>query len=430
MAGDEGKDEKIIKTSIDSLMDFIKNKGAAIDISEAATSLGITESIAEQWAKVLEEANLIKISYRVGKMFVEPVQLSAAETKIVTTKIDTRRDMLEEEVSVQLKQLDKIGDIIDAAKISASNAEEVFKQKAPEMQQRLNELNKVYENVNAQYNYIESASKKIDEINDRINKGLSSTLSKIEMYSSLDVVKNIEEVQSKIGEALRSAGEVNGELNTVLKERDKAIDDIRKGLNAQIESLKKQLDSAISDLNQRVKLAVEQVKEEERELEAQESALKKASQEMAQFNKEKAEYEKEINGAKAAFNDQYSTRKQEMSRNIAAFENELKGFNAKIEEMKSAFGDVANIFDSINTAKKELAEASEKLSSAKADAQELYEMVKALSVATSMAPDKKLKELNDLSNRSQELGHKIDSIKEGITKAAGSIRSKKGRDNA
>ena len=433
-AGGGKEGSKVVKTSIDALMEFIRSKGTSIDVDDAATALGIPPQIAEQWAKVLEEANLVKISYKVGKMFVESVSLSPENSKIVTAKIATKRDMLEEEVSLQFKQLDKIGDIIDAAKISASNAEAVFKKKAPEMQQRLNELNKVYENVRAQYKYIEYASKKVGETNDKVNKALTAMLSKIEAYSSTDMVKNIEEIQKKINESAKSASEVNGELSTILKEKDKAIDDIRKNLNAQIESLKKQLDDAFKEINGNIRVSVEQIREEEKSIAAQEAALKDAMQSMAQFNKEKAAYEKEINAARVYFNDQYALRKQEIEKNISVFEAELKEFNARINEMKNAFGDVANIFDTINGAKKDLTEASNKLAEAKKEAANLYDMIKALSAAEGIAPEKRIDELDKLTTRSRDLNDKINSISSDITKAAGRIKSNadkgKGDQNA
>ncbi|MGC8623043.1 MAG: hypothetical protein ACP5UC_03760 [Candidatus Micrarchaeia archaeon] len=430
MAGEGDKDSKIVKTSIDSLIEFIKSKGTAIEISTAASALGIAEPIAEQWAKILEEANLIKISYRVGKMFVEPITLSPENSRIVETKIATKRDMLEEEVSMQLKQLDKIGDIIDAAKISAGNAETVFRQKAPEMQQRLNEINKVYENVNIQYKYIQEASSKVEETSGRINKELDALIAKINGYSSSNVAKTIEDLQAKIAETTKSTSEVNGELGTILKEKDKAIDNIRKNLEKEIETLKKQVNGQFEDLNKKVKIAVEQIKEQERQLATYDKEIKEVMQSIEQFNKQKNVYIKEINSAKVYFNDQYSTRRQEIERSIGSFEKELKDFNSSVDNLKKSFGGVAEIYDSITNAKNDLAVAEKELESAKSEASKLYEMVKALAVATDLTPTKKAEKLNELSNSAKSLNEKVDGIREKITKAAGDIKSEGGKDDA
>ena len=81
MAGDEKKEVGEVKTSIDALLDLIKSRGL-VDVSVAASELGIAGAVAEQWAKVLEENNLVKISYRVGKMYVEPVAVSPGDRLI------------------------------------------------------------------------------------------------------------------------------------------------------------------------------------------------------------------------------------------------------------------------------------------------------------------------------------------------------------
>ncbi len=430
MADEGNKGAKVVKTSIDSLIEFIKSKGVATEISTVASSLGIAEPIAEQWAKVLEEANLIKISYRVGKMFVEPVTLSPENSKIIATKIATKRDMLEEEVSMQLKQLDKIGDIIDAAKISAGNAETVFKQKAPELQQRLNEINKVYDNVNTQYKYIQEARKKVEETNESVNKELDALISKINNYSSSNVAKTLEEIQAKIEATAKSTSEVNGELGTILKEKDKSIEDIKKNLEKDLAALKRQVSSQFDELNKNVKIAVEQIKDQEKALAIHESEIKSAKQSIEQFNKQKAEYEKEINTAKVYFNDQYSTRKQEIERSISSFEKELNDFNGSINEMKKAFGGVAEIYDSITNARKDLADAEKELIEVKAEASKLYETIKALSVATDLSPTKKAEQLSELDNSAKSISGKIDRISGKIVKASGEIKTDKGEGNA
>ena len=58
------------KTTIDTLTELLKSKGK-MEINKIADSLGIDTSIAENLIKVLEDANLVKVTYEVGKMYVE-----------------------------------------------------------------------------------------------------------------------------------------------------------------------------------------------------------------------------------------------------------------------------------------------------------------------------------------------------------------------
>lgn len=424
MAGDEKKEVGEVKTTIDALLDIIKSKGL-VDISAAAATLGIAAPVAEQWAKVLEENNLVKISYRVGKMFVEPMSVSKGDIKLVTAKIETRRDMLEEEVSVQLEQINKIGDIIEAAKISAGNAETIFKQKAPEEQQMLNELNRVYNNVEKQYAEIEDAKKKVEETNDRINKSLTDTLSKIAAYSSSDIVKNIEETRERMSAAIKSVSEVNAAANSIIKQKDKAFEDIRKKFAEQVAAEKAQMDKEFKDINNRLQVSLDQVKIEENKIREQNSSLRAATEGLETFNKEKAAMEKELNAARVHFNDQYLVRRQELEKNLSLFDDKMKTFYSKVKEMKDAFGDVANIFDSIEGAKKDLAEVTTKLASAKVQAQGLQEALKTLS-SSDMPVGQSADAVDKIARDIKGLNATIDDVRGGITKAASNIKPTQG----
>ncbi len=421
MAGDEKKEVGEVKTSIDALLDLIKSRGL-VDVSVAASELGIASSVAEQWAKVLEENNLVKISYRVGKMYVEPMAVSPGDLKMVAAKIETRRDMLEEEVSVQLEQINKIGNIIEAAKISAGNAETIFKQKAPEEQQMLNELNRVYTSVEKQYSQIEEARKKAEEVNDRINKNLTEMLAKIAAYSSNDIVKNIDDAKTRMSAAMKNASEVNAGLNAIIKEKDKEFESIRKGFEEQVKAARAQLEKSLKETNDSLRVSEDQVKIEEKKLEEQNASLRTAVEALERFNKEKAAMERELNATRVSFNDRYLIGKQELEKDLKLFNDKMSTFYSKVKEMKDAFGDVANIFDSIENAKKDLAEVSTKLADAKTQAQRLSEAMRALSAA-SIPIGESAGAVDKLAKESKEVQNKIDDVRSGIQSAAGKIKA-------
>ena len=66
------------KTSIDSLIELLSDKGK-LDLNTVSITLGVSPTIMEEWAKVLESGKLIKVSYEVGKMYLE---LLASETEV------------------------------------------------------------------------------------------------------------------------------------------------------------------------------------------------------------------------------------------------------------------------------------------------------------------------------------------------------------
>jgi methyl-accepting chemotaxis protein len=164
------------------------------------------------------------------------------------------------------------------------------------------------------------------------------------------------------------------------------------------------------------------VKIEEKKLGEQNASLRAAVEALERFNKEKAAMERELNATRVSFNDRYLTGKQELEKNLKLFNDKRGTFYSKVKEMKDAFGDVASIFDSIENAKKDLAEVSTKLADARTQAQRLSEAMRALSAA-SMPIGESAGAVDKLVKESKEVQDKIDEVRSGIQKAAGGIKT-------
>jgi len=94
------------KTTIDSLAELLREKGK-MELGKIAQSLGVEQNVVENWAKVLEAGNMVKISNEVGKMYVEPLQVTKEQEAAVAATIDAQRAKLENELAMQRTTLDR-----------------------------------------------------------------------------------------------------------------------------------------------------------------------------------------------------------------------------------------------------------------------------------------------------------------------------------
>src|SRR5271156_5028815 len=87
------------RTSIDTLLELLKVKGKS-ELNGIAIALDVDPRIVENWAKVLETGNLIKISYKVGKMYLEPLNMKPDQQQDMQARIDVTKFILEEDIAI------------------------------------------------------------------------------------------------------------------------------------------------------------------------------------------------------------------------------------------------------------------------------------------------------------------------------------------
>src|ERR1700674_2839127 len=88
------------KTTIDSLAELLKEKGK-MELGKIAQIMGVEQNVVENWAKVLEQGGIARITYEVGKMYVAPISLSKEQEQVVRANVDAERSALESDVASQ-----------------------------------------------------------------------------------------------------------------------------------------------------------------------------------------------------------------------------------------------------------------------------------------------------------------------------------------
>ncbi len=61
-----------VETSVDELVDYLREHGET-DADSLAKALDIDENVFNVWMNALEEANVVKVRYKLAKMLIAPV---------------------------------------------------------------------------------------------------------------------------------------------------------------------------------------------------------------------------------------------------------------------------------------------------------------------------------------------------------------------
>lgn len=92
-------DELLITTGVDALVKLVKQKGK-IELEEAAKSLNIAPDTLEDWARVLEEEGIVKVEYKLTKIYLVWVQPTARE-------VEEEKRSFEKEKKELIKEVEK-----------------------------------------------------------------------------------------------------------------------------------------------------------------------------------------------------------------------------------------------------------------------------------------------------------------------------------
>jgi len=160
-------DELLVTTGVDALVRLVKEKGR-IELADAASSLNIAESTIEEWASVLEEEGILRIEYKLTKIFLAWITPTEEEAEAEKGRLAQKKESIMEEVG-GLRQ--KAQTDVEGLKELSDSFQAFYSKASP----RLAELEKKLEGVRGMraagasgledyLSRIDSASAKLDEV--------------------------------------------------------------------------------------------------------------------------------------------------------------------------------------------------------------------------------------------------------------------------
>ncbi|MFH1520875.1 MAG: hypothetical protein ABID61_04470 [Candidatus Micrarchaeota archaeon] len=208
-------DELLITTGVDALVRLVKEK-QRVELEDASATLNIPSNTLEEWARVLEEESILRLEYRLTKIYL--VWVKPSEEEIVTEKqsfYEEKNDIenrakkfglgvkkeiadlgdLKESFSVfyakmygRMEDLEKKISPVPAAKTISDDALVKYTNELGEVEKKLNEIKFALGEVREEISSIEvhADSSKSQTLLEKIEKGMAEIK---EIETSMDEVR-------------------------------------------------------------------------------------------------------------------------------------------------------------------------------------------------------------------------------------------------
>ncbi len=410
------------KTSIDALLELLKNRGRC-ELTGVSVELGVSPNIVESWAKILERGKLVRISYELGKMYMEPLRVSAEEQDALRATTQIKQTGISEDVEMERLALEHFTKDMEKLSKTVSDIETVYKQRLPQVQKIFTDLDRLYtpveqkgkelENIkNNSVTYVSTLEKRINEIYAKINvlestdheKAIKGRLDRIDIAQkkailAKDSIRELEDTKEAFYESLEAEMELRTkEFKRMIK---RSVNDIYSSIKAEGVAADDALDIIIEDATES-KSTLENIK---------------------QFNREIEEYKRKIDATRTEFKDKYEHTSEEMLGYSKIFEKEYDEAKKTMQEMRNALGDSARLDESVRNARDSIAEINKGIANARKEIIEILEQSRALDAAN-ISTEKKAELIDELKKKSNEVRANAEEIRSALDETYGLIVGK------
>ncbi len=378
-----------ITTSIDELLKYITEHGDT-ESTVLIAALGISQKTLEEWAEILEKANLLKITYRVGKMFIAPVSQSKEAIDMAKRSADMKELTLKEEIGTHVNALDAMEKKIETFTKFVSGSERIFKNKAGDIKTSLDRIDKLSEEANKNYKGLEEKKEFIDNLAAKLEKELT------------ELNKKSEEI-NKLSATSENTAAINNDIRVKISAADAIINNLVAKYDETIRSQRKEL----IGIRDNVKKDIKSMMDSSKEMESQ----------VDKYNKILQEYKNDAANAKINAEkeskkllDDAAKMKGDVDRMVASADSEVKKLNSMLETIKKEFGGLADINDRLNEMKVALGEASKEKESIKKELLVLSKQLQALKSSSSrnrIKPEDREAKLDNMAANADEINTKL-----------------------
>ncbi len=404
------------KTTIDSLVELLTSKGKT-ELGKLAPELGVDPAVVESWCKVLEEGHMCKISYEMGRMYVEPISLSKEEEKYVRAKTISQAAVLEGELAAQRAQLDKLSQVLEAVKGTAGTAELVFKQRMPEIEGRLAGMNRIQLLLDEKKKNLENAKGKAEDTYVRVSREIADLLSKVEKISTVEDNTGASQSLAKIDELVQRARAVEATLTAAQNERQKAMDSMRENMHAQFAIMDKELEAQKKEASARFKSYVEHFERRIRDIESSVKDAKRVEEQIATFRRRKQSIDKELNDAMTGFNDQYSKIYEAIGRSESGMKGDVEEAQLHLNTIKEAYGEASKIYGEIKSSEKQVLDLQKRIDEIRNETGAIMNELRAIESAKNMTTEKKQERVIKLQDKSKKSKAKTEKVGKDVEQA-------------
>ncbi len=411
-------------TSIDSLLDLLKEKGK-VDLNTVSISLGIGPKIIEGWAKVLENGKLIKISYEVGKMYLELLGTGAATDQGKSAEIMTeaQKSVLQNEMEVEKITLDRFSTNLDELSSTVAGMENLYKQKLPNIQKLFSELDGLSAPIARKTKELDEVQKSAESYFGQLDKRVDSIFEKVTSMEGRSAGATLRQKEESLRATFAKAEEAKAALVDLEDTKQALYSKISSDIDRQVKEFKAGLKGSVAQVYTELKADAAESVAVDREIKAELAKMSKTTAEVEKLKKDTEGARADLIGSRNIFKDKYQKIIDDVSKSSKAVEQKYMAAQSQLAEMKAALGEVAHLHDSIVGARAELSAIQTSIEASKASVQSILETLRTMDTLKNMGQMEKAKVVEELSRKAMGTRAKRDRIKKSLKETSTALKS-------
>lgn len=410
------------RTSIDTLLELLKVKGKS-ELNGVAVALDVDPRIVENWAKVLEAGNLIKISYKVGKMYLEPMNLKPEQQLDMKTKTDVTKFILEEDIAIERISLEKFSKNIEELNKSIGSMSRVYKSKIPDIQKILDDVDKAYAPIEAKKRNIDKMKEETEKDFQEIDKKANDLNTKLGKFSSKQLEADSNERIEKLNSILQGINDAQKAMKDTEINEAKFFKAMQDDVETRVKEVRRLINDSKTTAEQNMRTNSTRINDLTKGIKEQLNTSQQFSKEVGNYKKEFEQARHDLEVLRGDFADRYVKVKQDIEREIKIVEEESKHVNSAVKSLKDSFGDLSKYDDEIKRWASTMNDLTREIATTRTEIIKLTTQLNSLD--TSKEPvEKKSATMTELAKQGKKTKEKTAKIKKTIRETAEQIKER------
>ena len=341
-------DDLLISTGVDQLIRLVKERGK-VEIGAAAKELKQPLRTIEDWAHVLEEEGLVRIEYKLTKIYLVWQSPSGEYVAQKTGKLEAKATRTKAEVEQLLSKVERGGAELGQMQQEVSRLEgarPISPQEAERLKTDLAELDKNYSStIKSSSEKLERLRKKVATLAPQLGEGAKDDSADVE--KELSVLRNFEKtLQTQLEDTEEFFGAFEARLEDFRKrieegKSDEKAEEARREL-AEARGLKAELASAMgamADEHKALSGKLNGIEEKLRELSERDDSLAGAKKKLAEIRRIALDARKQRKATAEQLSDALSLVKKQSSRLQEMLQSQSSAGKA-VRELKDEYVDI------------------------------------------------------------------------------------------
>ncbi len=389
--------DNVTSTGIDALLKYVNDHGET-EIPILAKVMKVDIAVAEQWASILENAKLVKVNYKLDKMFVAPLNISAVDLKAMSAEVEVRQKTITSDIKSKEELLSQIEERINLFDKFATDAQTVFKTNAAGVKKTLDQLHELRIRADAEFERVKSSKEYMDKLSSKIDSDL------------LEVRKKADSIKTGNFDA-DDARRLIDDLKDRLKLIDSESSSTQKKFSQSIAQQSKEANEAFANIRQEIKSLNDIIAHEEKQLEEKARINQNYSRDVEKVFKE-------LDKRSSIVMDRTIKTKSDIDSIYDLAEKKTSSVNKDIDMYIAKFGEIGEIDKTIRDIKASLENARKDCEYCKQQFTLINAQLKEIDADKKLDEPTKNEKIKDIGSKVEEIDSKMDKIRQDVEDSA------------